>query len=56
MGAAIFNIAIGVAMLIGGASGKLALLGTSSSSLLMAAGGLVAALGMYQLVSRLRRR
>lgn len=56
MGAAIFNIAIGAAMLLGGLSGKLALFGTSSSSLLAALGGAVAALGVYQLVSHLRGR
>lgn len=56
MGAAVFNLVIGVAMLLGGASGKLALLGTSSSGLLAVLGGVVAALGLYQLVTRLRGR
>jgi hypothetical protein len=53
---AVFNIAMGSAMLVGGLSGKLTLLGTSSSPLLAALGGVVAALGLYQLASRLRRR
>jgi hypothetical protein len=53
---AVFNIAMGLAMLAGGLSGKLTLFGTSSSSLLGALGGVVAALGLYQLVSRLRGR
>jgi hypothetical protein len=56
MGPAIFNLAIGVAMLAGGLSGKLTLLGTNSSTILAALGGVVAALGLYQLVSRLRGR
>jgi hypothetical protein len=56
MGAAIFNIAIGLVMLAGGLSGKLTLLGTSSATLLAVLGGAVAVLGLYQLASRLRGR
>jgi hypothetical protein len=56
MGAPIFNIAIGLAMLAGGLSGKLTLLGTSSSTLLAGLGGVVAALGLYQLARHLRGR
>ena len=53
---AIFNLAIGLVMLVAGASGELVMLGTSSSPLLAIAGGVVAALGFYQLVRALRGR
>lgn len=52
----IVNIVLGGAMLIGGVTGKLALLGTSSSPALAVAGAVVAALGVYQLVREVRRR
>lgn len=56
MAVAIFNLALGAAMLVGGASGQLALLGTENSGLLAALGGGVAALGLFQLIGRLRGR
>ncbi len=56
MGAALFNLVIGLAMLAFGLSGELTLIGTSSSPLLATLGGVVAVFGLYQLVSRLRGR
>lgn len=52
----ILNILLGVAMVIGGASGKLALLGTSSGPALMVVGGVCAAIGVYQLIRAARAR
>jgi hypothetical protein len=46
----ILNILIGAAMVLGGASGHLALLGTGSSTAIMVVGGVVIALGVFQLV------
>jgi hypothetical protein len=45
----LFNLAFGLVALVAGASGQFAFIGTSSSSLLMIAGGLVAALGVFQI-------
>lgn len=50
----ILNIVLGVAMVIGGASGRLALLGTGSGTALMVVGGVCAALGVFQLVRAAR--
>jgi hypothetical protein len=47
-----WNIIIGLVMIIGGLSGNLALRGTDSSGLLAALGGLLLAYGVYQVVSR----
>ena len=52
----ILNIVLGVAMIVGGASGRLALLGTGSGSALIAVGGVCAALGVYQLIRAARAR
>jgi len=51
----LWNLGFGLVAIVAGASGRFALLGTSSSTLLMVAGGAVAALGVYQLW-RLRGR
>jgi hypothetical protein len=51
----ILNIALGLVMIVGGATGQLALLGTSSSPLLVAAGAACAALGSFQLVRAIKR-
>ena len=50
MKAGYWNIGFGVLAIIGGASGKFALLGTGSPMWLMVAGGALAAFGVYQLV------
>jgi hypothetical protein len=52
----ILNIALGVAMIIGGASGRLALLGTGSGTALVVVGAVCALLGGYQLIRRARGR
>jgi uncharacterized membrane protein HdeD (DUF308 family) len=52
----ILNILVGVAMIIGGASGQLALFGTSSTTAVMAVGAVVAVIGVLQLVRNLRGR
>ncbi len=46
----ILNIVLGIAMVVGGATGQLALLGTSSSTALVIVGAVCAGLGVYQLV------
>ena len=51
----ILNIALGVAMVLGGVSGQLSLLGTGSPAALVAVGAVVAALGVFQLVRAIRR-
>lgn len=51
----ILNIAIGLVMVVGGATGELALLGTSSSPALLVVGGIVAVLGVFQLVRAIKR-
>ena len=50
----ILNIVLGVAMVIGGATGQLSLLGTGSSTALIVVGAICAVLGGYQLL-RARR-
>ena len=52
----ILNIVLGVAMIIGGASGRLALFGTGSGAALMVVGAVCAALGVYQVVRTVRAR
>lgn len=47
-----WNIIIGLVMIIGGLSGTLALRGTNSGGALAALGGLLLAYGVYQIVSR----
>jgi hypothetical protein len=56
MGAAIFNILMGVGAIIGGLSGKLTLFGTQSSTALVVLGGGIAALGVWQLIRNQRGR
>ena len=50
----ILNIVLGVAMIIGGASGRLALLGTGSGTALVVVGAVCAALGLFQVVRAAR--
>jgi hypothetical protein len=45
----VWNLGFGLVAIAAGASGQFTLLGTSSSTLLMVAGGVVAALGVFQL-------
>ena len=52
----IFNIVVGAGLAIGGATGELTLLGTGSSAALVAAGAVVAGIGVIQLVRGGRRR
>jgi hypothetical protein len=47
-----WNIAIGVIMIAGGLSGKLALLGTDSGMALAAVGGGLVAWGIFQMVKK----
>lgn len=49
MRAGVWNIVFGLVAVVAGASGRFALLGTSSPLLLMGAGGALAAFGAYQL-------
>jgi hypothetical protein len=49
-----FNIIIGIIFIIGGLSGKLALIGTSSSPAIVAAGAGLVGWGIYQIVQRRR--
>ena len=53
---AILNILIGVAMILGGASGRFTLLGTNSGTLLMAVGGVIVVIGVYQLARNIKPR
>lgn len=48
----IFNILVGVACIIGGASGRLELFGTGSGLALVAAGVVGVGIGVYQLWRR----
>ena len=50
----ILNIALGIGMIVGGATGQLALFGTGSSTALLVVGAICAALGIWQLVRALR--
>lgn len=52
----VLNIALGAAMIIGGASGRLALFGTGSGTALVVVGAVCAALGVYQLIRAARSR
>jgi hypothetical protein len=51
----VWNLGFGLVAIVAGATGQFTLLGTNSSMLLIVAGGIVAALGAYQLW-RLRGR
>lgn len=52
----ILNIALGIAMVVGGVTGELALFGTGSSTLLVVVGAICAALGVFQLIRAARGR
>jgi hypothetical protein len=52
----ILNIALGLAMVLGGLTGWLALFGTGSSMALVVVGAICAALGVVQLVRASRAR
>ena len=52
----ILNIVLGAAMIIGGASGRLALFGTGSGTALVVVGAVCAALGIFQAVRTARAR
>jgi hypothetical protein len=49
MRSGVWNLGFGLVAVAAGASGQFSLLGTSSSTLLMVAGGVVAAFGVFQL-------
>jgi hypothetical protein len=49
MRSGVWNLGFGLVAIAAGASGQFKLIGTESSTLLIVAGGLVAALGVYQL-------
>lgn len=55
MGSAIFNIIFGIVCIVGGATGKLALIGTNSGPALAVVGAGVTGLGIYQLWRRQSR-
>jgi hypothetical protein len=55
MGSAIFNIVIGLGMLVAGLSGEYNFIGTSSPTLLALVGGSIGALGFFQLFKTRRR-
>ena len=50
MGAAIFNIVVGLVCLVGGATGQFALIGTNSTTAMAVVGGVILAIGIYQAV------
>ncbi len=50
MGAAIFNIVIGVLAILGAFSGRFVFPGTHGPTVLAVIGGAIAALGVYQLI------
>jgi hypothetical protein len=52
----VLNIALGIGMVLGGVSGKLALFGTGSSTALIAVGAICAGLGVFQLIRAMRDR
>ena len=52
MGAPVFNILLGIACIVGGASGKLSLMGTQSGTALMVAGAVAVGIGVYQVWRR----
>jgi hypothetical protein len=47
-GASVLNIAIGLACIVGGATGKVTLIGTNSSTAMVVAGAAAVALGLWQ--------
>ncbi len=47
-----WNIVIGLIMLVGGLSGQLALIGTNSSGALAVVGALMMAFGVYQVTQK----
>lgn len=51
-----WNIIIGIAFIVGGLSGKLALRGTQSGEALAAVGGLLAVWGIVQVVRSRKRQ
>jgi len=51
----IINIVVGVACIVGGATGKLALFGTNSGVAMMVAGSVGVGLGVFQLWRRQAR-
>ncbi|HEY1099685.1 MAG TPA: hypothetical protein VGF99_12200 [Myxococcota bacterium] len=53
---AIFNIVLGAACIVGGATGRLALFGTNSGMALAVAGSVAVGLGVFQLWRRNGRR
>ncbi len=52
----IINILLGSALVVGGATGRLALFGTSSTTAAVVVGALIAAFGLYQLIAAMRER
>ena len=55
MRAGTWNLLFGIVAVIAGASGKFELLGTSSSTALVAVGGILAAFGLFQLIRSSRK-
>jgi hypothetical protein len=51
----LFNILVGLACIVGGATGRLSLLGTHSGGALVVAGAVAVGLGVYQLWRRSAR-
>ena len=47
-----FNIVLGLIMIVGGLSGELVLIGTESGGALTVVGGIVFAIGMYQVTKK----
>ena len=47
-----FNIIFGLIMLVGGLSGEMVLIGTDSSGALTIVGGLILAIGIFQVVKK----
>ena len=56
MTTAILNIVVGVALVLAGASGRFTLFGTNSGTALMAVGGVIIVIGIYQLVKTMKTR
>lgn len=52
----LINIAVGAALFVGGAMGELTFIGTNSSAAAMAIGGIIAGIGVIQMVRAARRR
>ncbi len=52
----ILNILVGAALVFGGATGKVALLGTDNSTAIMVVGGVVILIGIYQLIRAMKRQ